>query len=59
VGFNDQIQLDLFGTFARQRRLDVAIDKLVKRFGSDVVHRANDLIESPRLGSNLDFLNER
>jgi hypothetical protein len=39
--------------------LDLAIDKLEKRFGSDVVHRANDLTESPRLGSNLDFLDER
>jgi DNA polymerase IV len=58
VGLNDQIQLDLFGTFARQRRLDVAIDKLAERFGANVVHRANDLTGPLRLGSNLDFLDD-
>jgi DNA polymerase-4 len=59
VGINDRVQLDLFDTFARQRRLDVAIDKLAERFGPDVVHRADDLTKPPRLGSNLDFLDER
>jgi DNA polymerase IV len=59
VGLNDRVQLDLFDTFGRQRRLDVAIDKLAERFGPDVVHRADDLAKQPRLGSNLDFLDER
>jgi DNA polymerase-4 len=59
VGINDRVQLDLFDTLARQRRLDVAIDKLAERFGPDVVHRADDLTKPPRLGSNLDFLDER
>jgi DNA polymerase-4 len=59
VGINDRVQLDLFDTFARQRRLDMAIDKLAERFGPDVVHRADDLTRQPKLGSNLDFLDER
>ena len=59
VGIDDRIQFDLFGTFARQHRLDVAIDKLAERFGPDVVYRANDLIKPPRLGSDLDFLDDR
>ena len=58
VGINDQVQLDLFGTLARQHRLDVAIDKLAERFGSDVVCRANALTKPLRLGSNLDFLDD-
>jgi DNA polymerase-4 len=59
VGVNDRIQLDLFGAFTRQRGLEAAIDKLVARFGPDVVHRAHDLPGPQRLGSNLDFLDER
>jgi DNA polymerase IV len=59
VGINDRIQLDLFGSFARQRGLEAAIDKLVARFGPNVVHRANNLPKSLRLGSNPDFLDER
>jgi DNA polymerase-4 len=59
LGINDRIQLDLFGTSARQRRLDVAIDELAKRFGPDIVHRASDVAKPLRLGSNLDFLDER
>ena len=59
VGINDRVQLDLFDTYARQRRLNVAIDRLTERFGPDVVHRADDLTRRPRLGSNLDFLDER
>jgi len=47
VGIDDRVQLDLFSTSARQRRLDVAIDELVERFGPDVVHRANDLTQAP------------
>jgi predicted oxidoreductase len=30
-----------FSTSARQRRLEVAIDELAARFGSDVVYRAH------------------
>jgi DNA polymerase-4 len=47
VGIDDRVQLDPFSTSARQRRLDVAIDELVERFGPDVVHRANDLTQTP------------
>jgi DNA polymerase-4 len=57
VGINDRIQLELFGTFARQRRLDVAIDRLAD-FGPNVVYRANVLINRSRLGSDLDFLDD-
>jgi DNA polymerase-4 len=58
VGINDRIQLDLFGTSARQRRLDVAIDELAERFGPDILHRASDVAKPLGLGSNLDFLDE-
>jgi DNA polymerase IV len=56
VGIDDRVQLDLFSTSARQRRLDVAIDELVERFGPDVVHRANDLTQTPAM---RDFLDDR
>jgi len=59
VNTNDRAQLDLFGTHARQRRLEVAIDQLTERFGPDVVHRADDVAKPLRLGSDLDFLDER
>jgi DNA polymerase-4 len=59
VGLNARIQLDLFGTSARQRRLEVAIDELAERFGPDVVHRASDVAKPLGLGSNLDFLDQR
>ena len=59
VGIDDRLQLDLFGISTRQRRLEVAIDDLAARFGPNIVHRANDLIQPLRLGSNLDFLDER
>jgi hypothetical protein len=36
------LQLDLFGTSARRRQLEVAIDTLAKRFGNNVLQRAND-----------------
>jgi hypothetical protein len=47
VGLNDRVQLELFGTSARQRRLEVAIDELAERYGANVVHRANDLTKPP------------
>jgi DNA polymerase IV len=57
----DVVQLGLFSALKRQRRLEVAIDELVERFGTDVVHRANDLTQSPgmTLAQNLDFLEDR
>jgi DNA polymerase-4 len=61
VGIDDRVQLDLFGTSARQRRLEVAIDELAERFGTNVVYRANDLTRLPRVRSapTLDFLDDR
>jgi hypothetical protein len=61
VGTDDRVQLDLFGTSARQRRLDVAIDELAERYGTDVVYRANDLTKplGLGLGQALDFLDDR
>jgi len=61
VGINDRVQLDLFGTLARHRRLEVAIDELAERFGADAVYRANELTQPPgvRLAPTLDFLDDR
>jgi hypothetical protein len=52
------VQLDLFSTPARQRQLEVPIDELAERFGTNVVHRANDL-NNPRPVATLDFLDDR
>jgi DNA polymerase-4 len=61
VGIDDRVQLDLFGTSARQRRLEVAIDELAERFGADIVYRANDLTQAASMGlaPTLDFLDDR
>jgi DNA polymerase-4 len=61
ISINDRVQLDLFSTHARLRRLEVAIDDLAARFGPDVVHRANDLVQPSemRLAPTLDFLDNR
>jgi DNA polymerase-4 len=61
VGIDDRVQLDLFGTSARQRRLEVAIDELAERYGANIVYRANGLTQPPgvRLAPNLDFLDDR
>ena len=61
VDMNNLMQLDLFSAFARQRQLEVAIDGLVERFGTNVVYRADDLNKSPgrRLAPTLDFLDDR
>jgi DNA polymerase-4 len=61
VGVDDRLQLDLFSTSVRQRRLEVAIDDLAARFGPNIVHRADDLTPSPgmRLAPTLDFLDDR
>jgi DNA polymerase-4 len=61
VDINNLMQLDLFGAFARQRQLEVAIDGLAERFGTNVVHRADDLNKPPGmpLAPTLDFLHDR
>jgi DNA polymerase-4 len=58
VDIDDLVQLDLFSTLARRRRLEVAIDELAERFGTDVVYRANDLTQPRGIGlaPTLDFL---
>jgi hypothetical protein len=60
VGIDDLVQLDLFSSLARRRRLEVAIDELVARFGTNVVHRADDLTKPPdmTLAPTLDFLDD-
>ena len=53
-------QLDLFEDHARHE-LDLAVDRLIERFGRDVVMRARDL-GAPGVnanGVNLDYLDER
>ena len=52
-------QLDLFGTHSRQRRLEVAVDNLIEKFGADIVHRADDYGNSTTLAHTLDFLDEQ
>jgi DNA polymerase-4 len=61
VGIDDLVQPDLFSTLPRQRRLEVAIDELAERFGTNVVHRADDLNKPAgmRLAPTLDFLDDR
>jgi DNA polymerase IV len=60
VSVDDVVQLDLFNAFARQRKLEVAVDGLFERFGTNVVHRADDLTHPwIRLAPNLDFLDQR
>ena len=51
------MQLDLFSTPARERQLEVAIDELAERFGTNV-QCANDL-NNPRPVATLDFLDDR
>jgi DNA polymerase-4 len=60
-GTGDVSQLELFGTLSRQRRLEVAVDNLIERFGTDIVRRANDLgnVTSATLAHTLDFLDDR
>jgi DNA polymerase IV len=61
VGIDDLAQLDLFNTPARQRQLEMAVDELAQRFGTNVVYRANDLTKplGMRLAPTLDFLEDR
>jgi DNA polymerase-4 len=59
VGPDDKNQLDLFNTSSRQRRVETALDELIKRFGADVVHRGCDHNRTrPSLAANLDFLDD-
>ena len=61
IGLDDLVQLDLFGTSRRRRQLEVAIDSLAKRFGTNVVQRANDFTKPTgmHLAPTLDFLDDR
>jgi hypothetical protein len=56
TGTGDVSQLELFGTLSRQRRLEVAVDSLVEKFGAEIVHRAHDFGNSANLAHTLDFL---
>ena len=60
IGIDDIAQLDLFSARARCRQLEVAIDELAERFGTNVVQRANDLTKPSRtdLTPTLDYLDE-
>src|SRR5262245_2407072 len=57
----DLMRLDLFSTRSRQRRLEVAVDHLIERFGVNIVHRGHDLANSTSasLAHTLDFLDDR
>jgi DNA polymerase-4 len=55
---DDAPQFDLFAGGARRRRLETAMDALAQRFGAGVLRRADDLDRSPKIGVNLDFLDE-
>jgi DNA polymerase IV len=61
VDINDLLQLDLLSAFARQRQLEIAIDGLAERFGTNVVYRADNLNKPPgmHLAPTLDFLHDR
>ena len=59
-GAGESMPSDLFGTFTRRRKLEVALDQLAERFGGDSVCRAEDLAR-PRgvqLAANLDFMDD-
>ena len=58
VAVDAHAQLTLFGATARRRRLEVAVDGLVERFGPDIVHPADHDVERTRIASTLDFLDE-
>ena len=54
----DKSQLDLFNSGARRRKLETAVDALTQRFGAGVLRRADDMKRKPKIGVNLDFLDE-
>lgn len=60
VGIDHVAQLDMFSPLARQRRLEMAIDALATRFGTDVVSRANDFAGKGEVhfARTLDFLDD-
>lgn len=58
VDEDDTVQLDLFGSGVRRRRLESAVDALTQRFGANAVARADDLGSRPRMTPNLDFLDD-
>ena len=60
AGIDHVAQLDMFSPLARQRRLEVAIDALATRFGTDVVSRANDFAGKGEVhfAPTLDFLDD-
>ena len=51
-------QMSLLRGNDHHRSLEAALDEIGKRFGDDVMHRANDLPRpsEPRLSSDIDFL---
>jgi DNA polymerase-4 len=55
---NDKTQLDLFNSGARRRKLETAVDALTQRFGPGVLRRADDMARKPKIGVNLDFLDD-
>jgi DNA polymerase-4 len=55
---DDKSQLDLFTGGARRRNLETAVDALTQRFGAGVLRRADDMQRKPKIGVNLDFLDE-
>jgi DNA polymerase-4 len=61
VDKNSLMQLDFFSAFARQRQLEVAIDGLADRFGTNVIYRADGLNKRPGMSvaPTLDFLDDR
>jgi len=60
AGIDHVAQLDMFSPLARQRRLEMAIDALATRFGTDVVSRANDFAGKGEVhfAPTLDFLDD-
>jgi DNA polymerase-4 len=55
----EKAQADLFAAGGeRRRKLEVAVDALTQRFGAGVLRRADDMRRKPRIGVNLDFLDD-
>jgi DNA polymerase-4 len=55
----EKAQADLFAADGeRRRKLEVAVDALTRRFGAGVLRRADDVKRRPKIGVNLDFLDE-
>jgi hypothetical protein len=55
----EKAQADLFAAGGeRRRKLELAVDALTRRFGAGVLRRADDVKRRPKIGVNLDFLDE-